>query len=147
MSTRDEHLSPTQFAPPTGFAPPSPEDRAAPLSILATKKIRVAQGLPARQFQEHPWVPTPTPPPSGWPTDGQVAEAVDQHGSTESAYEKTAAAVPKVKVTEKRMFKKPTETEETPYGMDAKSIASDSAFAKHSRGWREHGAKYDPYSH
>ena len=125
MSTRDEHLSPTQFAPP------SPEDRAAPLSDLSTYKIRGAQRLPGRVHQGHPWATTPTPPPSGWPTDGQVAEAVDQHGSTVSAYEETAAAVPKVKVTEKRMFKKPTETEKTRHGMSAKSIANDSAYATH----------------
>jgi hypothetical protein len=114
---------------------------------MSKQDIRRAQGLPGRVFQDHPWVPTPTPPPSGWPTARQVREATDEHGSSVSAFEETAAAVPKVKVTEKRMFKKPTETEETPYGMDAESIASSSAFAKHSRGWSEHGAKYDPYSH
>ena len=126
MSTRDEHLSSTQFAPPTGFPAPKFEDRAAPLSRGSKKEIRSAQGLPGRLATDHVFAPTPTPtpPPAGWPTQREV----DEHGV--SAFDKAADAVPKVTVTQKKLFRKPTETTETQFGMSAKSMANDSAWER-----------------
>ena len=122
MSTRDEHLSSTQFAPPTGLPAPRWEDRPAPLEHGTKIKIRRAQGLPGRVAQTHPCMPTPTPPPAGWPTQGEVTE------QGVSAFDKAADAVPKVTVTQKKLFRKPTETTETRFGMSAKSMMNSSAW-------------------
>ena len=86
MSTRDEHLSPTQFAPP------SPKDRAAPISRHMRSRLKMAQDAgKAWRGEQQQSIGTP---PSGWPTVQQV----EDHGIL--AFNAAHAALPDYVPTE-----------------------------------------------